>query len=614
MNYFYYFKTCNFCWNRSLWNKIEKYLLDDGWKIVKSKNNYLRFEKGTNQNDYYLRDPEFENLPILMKMEIVEGKLQIQIGNYGYLNKKYQYRIDYLFESYQKVFSLLTVDEFSNVNRTLNLSKNELKDFILAHSNSDNIELILVDKKFTEINFCGLKQSDIHLKYCILKNCIFPLEEFNKMTFSSCTFLNCSFYNKKSQINLVYCTIDDKTFHNSSWSLIDYIKVKREAKNFFCKSIVDLYHVEEQVDRIYPQLMIMPVVISFFPIYIVFLNCIFQAISWTGFLLIFMIYYLVSVYFFIPLLAIYILGIIFSSPLKKFKPIFFQKSYFILVTLLILIFYLSIIYLYKYFDTGVVTIAFYLLITPIITLMYSIVLSLFYTIKDLIYPDLELEILPLSQLYKALGILKNHFVTRMIFKGVGIFSFIIFCLSFIEGVSFNQALEDLKMMKDGYIMNDSGVILPMDNFFTGKATFHKPVFQIIPKDDDLFLCDEMTGIFKDGKLMGKGKQIHHESLSCSCGGFITEGFFKNGRLSGKGKKTELNSKNVYIGNFEKGNFSGYGEYIYLNNTYKSYKGNWKSGLPNGYGERISKYKIEKGIWKDGVLINNGLQNTFNKVE
>ena len=104
------------------------------------------------------------------------------------------------------------------------------------------------------------------------------------------------------------------------------------------------------------------------------------------------------------------------------------------------------------------------------------------------------------------------------------------------------------------------------------------------------------GDFVDNKLTGKGKIIYAD-------GNVAEGDFVNNKLHGKGKFTwaDKNGGGYYEGDFIDDKRIGKGKYKNANGDV--YEGDWVNNEVTGKGTKTYiDGRIEKGIWKDGVLI------------
>lgn len=108
--------------------------------------------------------------------------------------------------------------------------------------------------------------------------------------------------------------------------------------------------------------------------------------------------------------------------------------------------------------------------------------------------------------------------------------------------------------------------------------------------------DLYEGDFVDFKLTGKGKIIYAD-------GNVAEGDFVNNKLHGKGKFTwaDKNGGGYYEGDFIDDKRIGKGKYKNANGDV--YEGDWVNNEVTGKGTKTYiDGRIEKGIWKDGVLI------------
>ena len=156
------------------------------------------------------------------------------------------------------------------------------------------------------------------------------------------------------------------------------------------------------------------------------------------------------------------------------------------------------------------------------------------------------------------------------------------------------------------------------------------------------------GLFKNGKLNGKGEKYNLNDDEIYIGDFINnlpngngkeinriyvyEGQFKNGKKEGKGKIRYKNNGDFYEGIFSNDNFNGGGHYYWKKNGYEYfgnyvngtmegkgifkygdkaiYKGEFKNGLKEGEGEWITKHNKIRGNFKndlphgEGYLVND----------
>lgn len=104
--------------------------------------------------------------------------------------------------------------------------------------------------------------------------------------------------------------------------------------------------------------------------------------------------------------------------------------------------------------------------------------------------------------------------------------------------------------------------------------------------------DVYTGEFKGSKRHGEGRQQYHNR-------WVYEGGWDSDKRSGKGDLRNLDSPQLYVGEFFEGERWGHGREVCADGT--EYVGDWRDGIREGWGTATySDGGVYRGFWKSGA--------------
>ena len=183
-------------------------------------------------------------------------------------------------------------------------------------------------------------------------------------------------------------------------------------------------------------------------------------------------------------------------------------------------------------------------------------------------------------MYGSTGNIYEGYFVDFNFEGKGKYTW-------AEGAVYEGDFINNKKTGKGKLIQKNGGIYEgdfIDDFSTGKGKYTYA-------NGDIY-----EGDFVHSEFTGKGKQTY-------ASGDIYEGDWLNSKMTGKGKYiwAVTNGGGYYEGYYIDGFMTGNGKYTYANGDI--YEGDWLNDKMTGKG--IKTYvdgRIEKGNWKDGVLI------------
>lgn len=127
--------------------------------------------------------------------------------------------------------------------------------------------------------------------------------------------------------------------------------------------------------------------------------------------------------------------------------------------------------------------------------------------------------------------------------------------------------------------------------------------------DDLIQVLERGGYLSyDGKLMDSLRHSPHASCTFVTGS-VYHGGWTLGRMNGSGMLFDHEKTMIYKGEFLDNEFSGIGEYFFVEGgkTIKKHRGNWLHNMRNGFGTEASVdlTEVKNGYWQQDTMLGFG---------